>query len=104
MFVGSRAACGTAQVLLLAISLVFVMASASPAQSVDTATLRYQEGRSLLEQGKPEAASDKFREAIALKPNFMEAHLNLGAALLQTGSVLEPYTSFRWPPRLNLGT
>ena len=36
-----------------------------------------------------------FRRVIELRPNSPEAHLNLGAALIQTGSLEEGLASFR---------
>lgn len=46
---------------------------------------RFKSGLSLAKKGETEAAIKAFREAIRLKPDLMEAHLNLGGALLEVG-------------------
>jgi Flp pilus assembly protein TadD len=43
-------------------------------------------GRLLAEAGKAPEAMAHFREAIRLRPDFGQAHLNLGAALLRRGN------------------
>jgi Flp pilus assembly protein TadD len=39
--------------------------------------------------GRTSEAIDQYKQALRIKPNFAEAHANLGAALAQTGRISE---------------
>jgi predicted O-linked N-acetylglucosamine transferase (SPINDLY family) len=52
-------------------------------------------GLSLLQQGKPFAAAERFADAVALNPTDRDAHNNLGVALLGAGRAAEAASRFR---------
>jgi Flp pilus assembly protein TadD len=52
-------------------------------------------GRLLAEAGKAPEAMAHFREAIRLRPDFGQAHLNLAAALLRQGNRAAAAAEFR---------
>ena len=56
--------------------------------------------RALTEQGKLDEAVAEFRQAIALKPNFADAHANLGVALRQLGQLSEARAALEQAVRL----
>ena len=49
----------------------------------------------LQELGRLEEAEASLRQAIALKPNYAEAHYNLGGMLQELGRLEESETSYR---------
>jgi Flp pilus assembly protein TadD len=53
------------------------------------------EGVSLARQGRTAEALEAFKTAIALQPNFAEAHYNLGKALKDSGKLPDSADSFR---------
>ena len=53
-----------------------------------------QQGNTLREMGKLEEAIDSYNQAIALKPNFAEAHYNLGDTLKALGRLNEALASY----------
>jgi tetratricopeptide (TPR) repeat protein len=56
-------------------------------KSIDsrTSATKYQLGQSLLKEGRTSEAAEAFEEAIALKPEFLEARLALGILLARQG-------------------
>jgi Flp pilus assembly protein TadD len=59
-------------------------------------------GASLLEAGRTGEAGAEFREALRLKPDYAEAHCNLGNALWMQGKLSEAEAELRqaialWP-------
>lgn len=67
------------KIFLLAIS-VFLLQLSSPLLAQD-ATALYKEGLALKDQGKSSDAWKKFRDAVALKPDYIEARYELGWCL-----------------------
>jgi tetratricopeptide (TPR) repeat protein len=58
-------------------------------------------GKDFLNRGQPELAAAAFHEAIALKPDYAEAHNNLGDALrAQKKELVEPEVAYREAARL----
>jgi Flp pilus assembly protein TadD len=57
-------------------------------------------GRICSELGNPEEAASFFEKAVALKRDFVEAHYNLGNALLQLGRATAAVESFRRAAKL----
>ena len=47
-------------------------------------------------QGRHAEAIEIYRQTLRLKPDYAEVHLNLGMALLLTGSFQEGWTEYRW--------
>jgi tetratricopeptide (TPR) repeat protein len=61
----------------------------------DSADLQFQRGAVDFFQGQWERAAERFREAIALKPDFSDAHYNLGHTLVQLNDRAGAIASFR---------
>jgi tetratricopeptide (TPR) repeat protein/SAM-dependent methyltransferase len=55
----------------------------------------YDRGNALQAQGKLDEAIDCYRRALAYKPDFADAHTNLGTALHRLGKLNEAVTSYR---------
>ena len=58
-------------------------------------------GKLALEAKRYAEAADEFRKAIAAKANSLEAHVNLGAALTQTGDIRGAFAQFEEAVRIN---
>jgi tetratricopeptide (TPR) repeat protein len=58
-------------------------------------------GNALLKSGEPEAATARYREALALRPDDAKAHHNLGYVLLQGNRVPEAVREFQAALRIN---
>lgn len=58
-------------------------------------------GKLALEAKRYAEAADEFRKAIAAQPNSLEARVNLGAVLTQTGDVREAFAQFEEAVRIN---
>src|SRR5437763_13085049 len=50
--------------------------------TTDEATLHYQNGDALRERGKNKEAVEAYRQALALRPNFPEAHIAMARSLI----------------------
>lgn len=61
----------------------------------DTAESLIRQGNLLEDQGKPDAALAKYRQALKTKPDYPRAHLNLGNALLAIGQAEKAVASYR---------
>ncbi|QOX80328.1 tetratricopeptide repeat protein [Trichlorobacter lovleyi] len=53
-------------------------------------------GGCLIFLNRPHEAADWFRQAIALQPDYPDAHINLGLALLSCGCHVEGWREFDW--------
>jgi tetratricopeptide (TPR) repeat protein len=51
-------------------------------------------GQALLDQGRPEAAVAAFERALAIDPDFADAHFHLGSLLSECGEVARGFTHF----------
>jgi len=60
-----------------------------------------QLGRLLLQKGDLQRGSDNFRNAIRLKPNYVEAHLELAYALAHEGHLSEALSEYRAVAKLS---
>jgi tetratricopeptide (TPR) repeat protein len=55
----------------------------------EIATLYYNQGLALAQEGRTEEAVARFREAVRIRPDYARAHHNLGAALASRGQPQE---------------
>src|SRR5262245_48466725 len=76
-------------VLLLLFSATAQRRATSPAET------RYKQGIEFLNKNQPDRAITEFKSAIALKPDYAEAHNALGLALVTTGELQLASESFR---------
>ena len=64
--------------------------------SVDSAETHFKMGNMLLQkQGRLEDAIERYKQSIALKPNFVEAYSNLGNALQMLGRLEDAIESYK---------
>lgn len=61
----------------------------------------YDDGTAAIERGEFDRASDRFREAIQLRPGYAEAHNNLGIALASQGRIKEAIVEWEAALRLD---
>ena len=92
--------------LLLTITFAFL-----PAQTPDPAA-QFSRAVQLQQQGKLTEAADEYRAALKTKPDYLEAHANLGVVLARLGKYEEAVASYEsalklapqlMPILLNLG-
>jgi tetratricopeptide (TPR) repeat protein len=87
------------QTLLLTLSLaLFFM----PQQAPETAA-KFSRAVELQQQGKLKEAADEYRAVLKLKPDYAEAHANLGAVLARLGNYDEAMTSYQKALQINPG-
>jgi tetratricopeptide (TPR) repeat protein len=76
---------------------------ASATAKVGLAGIQYAEGERLLQQRRYDEAADRFRAALALKPDSAEAANNLGVALASMGRLAEAREQFALAVQLQPG-
>lgn len=79
--------------MVLVIAVGAATARAQPAEPPSAAAALFDEGRALLDAGKPQLACDKFEQALTLEPEGLGTILNLGLCNEQSDRLA---TALRW--------
>jgi tetratricopeptide (TPR) repeat protein len=58
-------------------------------------------GNALLESGKPREAIEHYEQALRIKPDYAEAHNNLGVALMELGRTQDAIAQYEQALRIN---
>jgi tetratricopeptide (TPR) repeat protein/ADP-heptose:LPS heptosyltransferase len=70
----------------------------------ELAVAHYNQGNTLVEQGRHDEGAACYRQALRCKPDYVEAHNNLGSVLAGQGNLAEAATSFRQALRFKPNT
>ena len=81
--------------------LVFVIALSFAGQQVPDPTAQFNRAIALQQQGKLEEAAAEYRALLKLKPDYAEAHANLGVVLARLNRYDEAAASYETALRLN---
>lgn len=86
--------------MLQSLLLIFVIALSSAAQQPEAAA-QFNRAVQLQQQGKLDEAAAEYRSLLKTKPDYAEAHANLGAVLARLGKLDEAVASYDAALRLN---